>query len=304
MARLFDILTHNAPPHIRDWWDKSHKVIADSIQSMVDREKDFAYFRNGSDFVLFPPMKDFVIEGESEITGGIQAATVEVFPPDEAFMAMRYFGSKQGIPDNTKWAYFINCFMAHRNRRIPVTTFHQATVYVDDQGNLIRPHVGGEMELICRPEHLQALRPYQALPDDQVSALLSASIRDTINIASMIMFVITIMNCKNVELVEEVPNLNRAARRRVEKGMDSPSNVYKVLRVKRSKKQLERLEAETGHTGRKLRYHFRRGYPVTYSEDAPAFGKSWGVGTFFVESMWKGGLEQGEVEKVYQVEGD
>jgi hypothetical protein len=192
--------------------------------------------------------------------------------------------------------------MAHKNRRIPVSTFHQATIFVDEEGKAITPNLGGEMELIMRPEHLASLREYQVLPDEEVSKILSASIRDTINIASMIMFVITIMNCRNVELVEEVPQLSRKAERAIRIHNKPPQNIYKVLKVKRNKKQLERLEAETGHTGRKLRHHFRRGYPVTYSEDAPAFGKEWGVGTFYVESMWKGGLEQGQVDKTYMIE--
>lgn len=299
--RLFDILKHNAPPEYKEWWESCQFITADAVQTMIDREKDFAYFRQGSDFVLFPPMNDFVVEAESEVTGGIQLAAIEVLEPDQADAIMRHFGSNHGIPPDTKWCYFMMCTMAHKNRRIPVSTFHQATIYVDAEGHLIKPHVGGEMELICRPEHLRALKPYQALPDEEVSKLLSASIRDTINIASMIMFTITIMNCKNVELVEEIPQLNRAARRRIEKGIDPPSNVFKVLQIKRTKKQLEQLEKATGLTGRKLRHHFRRGYPLTFTEDAPAFGKEWGVGTFFVSPMFKGSLGHGEVEKIYEV---
>lgn len=302
MGRIFDILKHNAPSEYAGWWNSCQFVVADSVQSMIDREKDFAYFRQGSDFLLFPPFTDFVIEAESEVTGGIQLAAIEVLEPDQADILMRRFGSRHGIPDATKWCYFMMCTMAHKNRRIPVSTFHQSTVYVDAEGHLIKPTIGGEMELISRPEHLRALRPYQALGDTEMEKIMSASIKDTINIASMIMFVITIMNCKNVELVEEIPQLNRRDRRAIEKHGKAPCNVYKVLKIKRSKKQLERLEAETGHTGRKLRHHFRRGYPVTYTQDAPAFGKAWGVGTWYIESMWKGDLEQGEVEKIYQVE--
>lgn len=254
--RLFDILKHNAPGEYREWWDKTQFVTVDAIQTMVDREKDFAYFRQGSDFVLYPPFTDFVVEGESEVTGGIQLGAIEVLDPDTAANIMAYFGAKNTVPKGAKWVYFIMCHMATKNRLIPVSTFHQGNVYVGEDGTLLNPaSVAGEIELIMRPEHVRALEPYRALGDEVISQLLTASIKDTLNIVSLIMFVITIMNCKNVELVEEIPNLNRAARRRIEKGLAPPSNVYKTLQIKRTKKQLEKLEKETGLSGRKLRAH-------------------------------------------------
>lgn len=303
--RLFDILKHNAPGEYREWWDNCQFVVADSIQSMVDREKDFAYFRQGSDFVLYPPFTDFVVEGLSEVTGGIQLGAIEVLDPDTAANFMAYFGAKNTVPDGAKWVYFITCHMAHKNRRIPVSTFHQANCYVSEDGALLNPaNVAGEIELIMRPEHVRALEPYRSLGDEVISQLLTASIKDTLNIASLIMFVITIMNCKNVELVEEIPQLGRRARRAIEIHGKPPQNVYKTLQIKRTKKQLEKLEKETGLSGRKLRAHFRRGYPLTFSEDAPAFGKSWGVGTFFVSPMIKGNIDKGEVYKTYEILGD
>ena len=54
--------------------------------------------------------------------------------------------------------------------------------------------------------------------------------------------------------------------------------------------------------GEMTRAHLVRGHFATFTEDAPAFGKPWGIGRFWIPPHIRGDESKGIVEKEYVLE--
>lgn len=109
---------------------------------------------------------------------------------------------------------------------------------------------------------------------------------------------LSLMNCKNVELIEDQRHLTRQERRRMEREK-RPLITYKWLHIKQLRKQVDRdfAQQETKHTNR---LHFVRAHWATYTKDSPLFGKY--EGTFFKPSHVRGNLVAGIALKDYKVD--
>jgi hypothetical protein len=110
-------------------------------------------------------------------------------------------------------------------------------------------------------------------------------------------FALSLMNCKNVELIDDQRMLPRNKRRSMERN-GTPVIVYKWLHIKQMKKQVDE-HAERLHGKSVNRLHFVRAHWATYTSDAPLFGKY--EGTFFKPSHVRGNLASGIVAKGYKV---
>jgi len=111
-------------------------------------------------------------------------------------------------------------------------------------------------------------------------------------------FALSLMNCKNVHLVDDQRVLIRNQRRRMERN-DQPILTYKWLHIKQLQKKVD-TDIEHQKTGRHNRLHFVRAHWATYTADAPLFGKYQGV--FFKPSHVKGSLSAGVALKNYTVD--
>jgi hypothetical protein len=111
-------------------------------------------------------------------------------------------------------------------------------------------------------------------------------------------FALSLMNCKNVELIDDQRHLDRATRRRMERN-GQKQVVYKNLYIKQLQKRIDE-DQERQKTGRKNRLHFVRAHWANYTADAPLFGKY--TGTFFRPACVKGSASVGEVVKRYTVD--
>lgn len=79
-----------------------------------------------------------------------------------------------------------------------------------------------------------------------------------------------------------------------------PSLTFRTLHVPHITKALERAAEHREHGGGVLPLHGVRGHYVTYTEEAPMFGKH--VGTFWKDPHMRGKVENGAVVKHYSVE--
>ena len=111
-------------------------------------------------------------------------------------------------------------------------------------------------------------------------------------------FSLSLMNCKNVHLVDDQRILVRNQRRRMERS-GNPIIDYKWLHIKQLTKKVSE-DIEHQKTGRHNRLHFVRAHWATYTADAPLFGKYEGV--FFKPSHVKGRLSAGVALKNYTVD--
>jgi hypothetical protein len=114
-----------------------------------------------------------------------------------------------------------------------------------------------------------------------------------------IMFAISLMHCKNVELVDK-PVSRQIRRRNERKGV--PTITYKTLVIEPFKKQVRNEARQTGESELKRALHICRGHFATYSEERPLFGKY--TGTFWKPMHVRGSKAIGQVIKDYKVIGD
>lgn len=114
---------------------------------------------------------------------------------------------------------------------------------------------------------------------------------------------IKLMHVKNVTLEEYDPNehISRQVRRARERKGLGPLIKYKILHIKPYGRQ-PRKPASGNKTGVKQAVHTTRGHFKTFTADKPAFGKPWGVGTFWVGPFVSGNPEFGLVLKDYHIE--
>lgn len=116
---------------------------------------------------------------------------------------------------------------------------------------------------------------------------------------------VKLMHVKNVTLEDYDPNehISRQVRRARERKGRGPLIKYKILYINPYGRQPKKL-ATGRKTGIKQAVHTTRGHFKTFTQDKPAFGKPWGVGTFWVGPHIRGNPEFGLVMKDYHIEID
>lgn len=141
----------------------------------------------------------------------------------------------------------------------------------------------------------------KAFPGTDGTYLLSSAYTglsaNDINVFTPFAFALSLMNCKNVELIDDQRRLSRQEYRRMKRD-NKPLIDYKWLRIKQLQKRVQSDMERHSKNGR-TRLHFVRAHWATYTSDAPLFGKY--EGTFFKPSHVRGNLASGVVAKGYKV---
>lgn len=116
---------------------------------------------------------------------------------------------------------------------------------------------------------------------------------------------VKLMHVKNVTLEDYDPNehISRQVKRARDRKNLGPLIKYKILHIKPYGRR-PRNPATGNKTGIKQAVHTTRGHFKTFTPDKPAFGKPWGVGTFWVGPFVSGNPEFGLVMKDYHIEID
>lgn len=111
------------------------------------------------------------------------------------------------------------------------------------------------------------------------------------------LFVINLMNCKNV-IIEEQPQSKREKRMAVQDAAKGkPTFRYHLLKV-RSANKLYDLEGTSGERG-EYATHICRGHFKTFTDEAPLLGKH--VGTYWWDAHVRGRDKEHAVDKDYEV---
>lgn len=111
-------------------------------------------------------------------------------------------------------------------------------------------------------------------------------------------FALSLLNCRNVKLVEEAATpYSRQQRRTMNREGYTPRPFY-WLTVEGLQRQADKDASASGHTGIHKRLHQVRSHWATYTADAPLFGRV--VGTFFRPTHVRGTAALGELTKGYQ----
>jgi hypothetical protein len=113
-------------------------------------------------------------------------------------------------------------------------------------------------------------------------------------ISRMILKLISVINCQNVELVDVHPSKKQQRSRRKKKRQ--PLNSYKILSLKGKKI----VDSKGGASSSLKRLHLCRGHFKTFTEDKPLMGRH--TGTYWWQPQARGSKDKGKVEKSYQLE--
>lgn len=117
------------------------------------------------------------------------------------------------------------------------------------------------------------------------------------SLVSVALMTFALLHCKNVTLSPVEPNLNHS--RIFMDFYGIPLTTYRTLAIRPMGKNYDTHKL-TPYQGL-MPLHLRRGHFVTYTEDYPAFGKPWGIGTFWKEATLVGESKNGTVIKDYKV---
>lgn len=252
-------------------------IVADEVLSNIDASEDRAW--DASDFpCVAPPFYNMWIESKSSLTGITWGFWV-LATDEKPFFDTRRFDPNYGTPKNTRWVLNVTPYVEGKNNDI-----HQLGVIgmlnVAPDGTWLDDNISMIMNIFLNPNMNQHVF--------QTSGKYFAEM------APVLLMTLALMNCKNVEFVDNVPNDKQS--RRNKKKYGEPLTVFKTLRVKPSKRA---ATGDTEHKGAKNRAHMVRGHFKSYGPENPLFGKA--VGTYYWGPLLRGTFSQGQVVKEYIV---
>lgn|GEM_PF-4144098 len=139
-------------------------------------------------------------------------------------------------------------------------------------------------------------------PDGTISTFELQQPASSIAIFQKSLFALDLLNCKNTSLEEYNP-MEHIARpqRRARERKNIQLLQYKILHINPFRQKQSHAQTETASTQDRA-VHSVRGHFKTFTAEHPAFGKPWGVGTFWTGPYVCGNPEFGMIWKDYHVE--
>jgi len=138
-----------------------------------------------------------------------------------------------------------------------------------------------------------------SLGKDQQTRFADSAAREAKNCA----FAILLMSCKNItyEDYDPMKHISRQQLRDRERKGKRPFLKYQILHIKPFKARTIERRPES-ESKRHVAAHRTRGHFKTFTPEHPAFGKPWGVGTFYVFDFVSGDLNLGLNVNDYHIE--
>lgn len=109
---------------------------------------------------------------------------------------------------------------------------------------------------------------------------------------------LTLMNCRNVQLVDYVPSPETD--KKYQQYFGKPITRHKILRINTVRKVYDTERDSNGQNTTPKSWHFVRSHPATYTDAAPLLGKL--VGTFWRPAHVRGDVKRGMTSKDYDVQ--
>ena len=186
------------------------------------------------------------------------------------------------LDKEARWVMSMACYYSEREDMSESREVGKMTLLLDEDGF--------EME----SKYFQAPETAMSMGEDAVNESKYA----TKVVLVPVLVAISLMHCKNIELVNKP--ITRAMKRRV-KRTGEPLVVEKVLVIEPFKRKV--INESTGEqSGLTLAMHICRGHFREYSEEKPLFGKY--SGKYWIPQHARGNKESGEVDKEYKVDLD
>jgi hypothetical protein len=261
-------------------------IVADWVLSSITEKGGLLNLDMLGDFesyVLVPPFTNFAIEADRVVV----LCTVEDAHEAKGSVQKIFPSAARHITDDTKWVYSFKAYINLSSYAIlyPV----EIVLPVDGDGKVswLNPENIMDTMLVNDEASLQSL-----LSGADSDVAFQGSMRF---LFGLVFYAITLMNCRNVELVDNP--LNRQQRRRNEQGKGIKTHSYYTLKIKPMGKVYE--PTGEGNKGNKHRLHIMRGHFKTYSDDAPLFGKF--TGTYYWGASVRGNADKGTIKKDYEV---
>lgn len=170
--------------------------------------------------------------------------------------------------------------------------------YYSERENMSTSNEIGKMTLLLDKDGFELPSKYFQAP--KVVRLMGEDTTDEAKYATKIILVpvlvaISLMHCKNIELVNKP--VTRVMKRRA-KRTGIPLVVEKVLVIEPFKRKVIN-ESAGGRSGLTLAMHICRGHFREYSEEKPLFGKY--SGKYWIPQHARGNKESGLVNKEYKI---
>lgn len=117
-----------------------------------------------------------------------------------------------------------------------------------------------------------------------------------------VLFSMSLLHCKNVSIEPTVPVIHSNKHKRKLKKRNLPLFEHHTITIRDRNGNMitHRSILEAAARGHK-RLHWTRGHYTRYTPEAPAFGKPWGVGTFWFPACLKGTVAAGEIDSSYKL---
>lgn len=335
MARMADrMIEHGVGGKHDETFENSlrscERIIVDNVSEYLYAGTDQEIWDWGRDFPnLAPPFPTFWMEavGPKVMRSTIYPSGVKIVPLEDRFATTGVFaqayrrpkgastvdflaGVVRGFPglaetlhlnmlsqaekdglttllySEPEWAMCLSLFLEHRNKHYSRYLLSRL-FFLDGAGALVDPAADAE-------DKYHSIWTVGIAPD--VASAGQTAVEDAAVILFPFGLAISLMHCKNVELVEHrVPSkLQKAYRKRRKREMFR----YHVLDIEPMKKVL-RMEGDSERVGLKRALHICRGHFKDYRERG-LFGQHHGI--YWWESQLRGDGKLGIVSKDYNVE--
>ena len=233
----------------------------------------------------------FCVAVEAEVLKELQKRGQAIFTNAEAFER-----------ENPKWAlHFLPVFEQGKNVfKLPILS----AIYVRQDGSMI---VTEKDEWTSTWKLMDGWpNMYRNIPTADLQAS-GSSAKETAEwvldcIIPPVLFSMSLLHCKNVSIDSTAPLIHSKKHKRKLKKRNLPLFEHHIITIRDRQGNVitHRSMLEAASRGRK-RLHWTRGHYARYTPEAPAFGRPWGVGTFWIPACLKGTAAAGEVEGSYRV---
>ena len=216
---------------------------------------------------------------------------IVTYPFDDAMQRLLNLESRGVVLDReVQWVLDVQQFYGKSQDRNVSVWFAHRFLMLDAEGQIARNSKTGKI--------ISTVLPYESLKDAEKPEGWDQETQ-TLNRYTYLapLFALSLLHCKNVQVVEERDTRSRQQRRE-----DSRKGIqrftFKTLIIEPMKTVLS-VEGSVEQHGLKKALHICRGHFANYAEDKPLFGKY--SGRFWRPSHVRGSAERGAVVKDYKV---
>lgn len=201
-----------------------------------------------------------------------------------------------------KWVLYFSVFGEHPEAgavKMPILF----VFFIREDGRIVTTMDGSSL-IWCRLADADWNHMYRKIPSISLSP--TKDIKEVVGWTSDLLvnpalFAIGLMHCKNVTLEATATQFHSKKHKR--KLKDKPLLEHHTIVIRDRKGRVVNYAATVHQASQpgQQRLHWTRGHYTRYTPEAPAFGKPWGVGTFWFPACLKGTAAAGKIDSSYKI---